>query len=242
MRRGCAATVIGLAGPDGAGKTAASRALVALVRQQGGWAAAIHAYGCVVCRRTGGHAATGGRRASPGRPVARLWLGDRLAGAHAVVDALELRLRVSVATRSARAHAPGARGRAGPQRAPALVVTDRTPLDGLVKFDPRPGSIAARAFAAQLRRYRLLAILDAPVAVLIARDPSSTIAELTRSREGFARHGRSLARVLSIDTGALTPVEVAVRVLAAASAPLAGPAPGTADAAAAHATDGRAGA
>ncbi|MFE0698881.1 glycosyltransferase [Streptomyces sp. NPDC058872] len=144
--------LVAVSGPDGAGKTSLVRRLRTLLGERGFDVVALHCYGCVLCRsfrappRAVAEADGGGRarRATdPERP------GSRLRRAHAFLDAGELAARVAAARMRARARG----GR-------AVVVTDRGPLDGLVKFDLSAGSGPAAVFRRTAGRYDLTLLLE----------------------------------------------------------------------------------
>jgi hypothetical protein len=77
---------------------------------------------------------------------------------HGHVDAYELALRLMLLRLAALVSTP------------AVVVTDRGPLDGLAKHDPRPGSLLARHYLRLASRYDLTVRLDAAADVLAQRD------------------------------------------------------------------------
>lgn len=192
--RACA--IIGVSGPDGAGKTTVVRALTADLRASGTEPVHTYLYGCAVCRRAG-------RAAS-----ARMQRGAQrvhAAGAlHALVDATELAVRLAAVRLRAR-------GRP--------VLTDRSPLDGLAKHDPSPRSIAARMFLRSARAYEIIALLDAPAATLCARDGEHGIEEMERARAAFARWAAVLANVDMVTTEGRSTEEVASGIGARGAAP-----------------------
>ncbi|MFE9773609.1 glycosyltransferase [Streptomyces sp. NPDC005931] len=143
--------LVGVSGPDEVGKTTLVRGLAQILRQRGCAVSTAHCYGCVLCRRLPDrrHSTT---RAQPGPAAALLRF---LHGAHCLLDAAELRARLAMARLSVR------RGRA----ATTAVITDRGPLDTLAKFDPVPGSSAARRLTRLAGRYDVtLLLLDGPQA------------------------------------------------------------------------------
>jgi predicted ATPase len=172
--------VVGVCGPDGAGKTT----LVGRLRDRladDGFAVRLgYGYGCLLCRRldrpsgVAGAAFARGRREDaaavdqPSRVDGR-WSG-RIARMvrtlHGHVDAGELMVRLwalrLVTARSGR----------------GAVITDRGPLDGLAKHDPRPGSRLAERYLRLASRYDLIVLLDAPADVLAQRDGEHQPAEL----------------------------------------------------------------
>ncbi|MEV5974004.1 glycosyltransferase family 4 protein [Streptomyces sp. NPDC051921] len=152
--------LVAVSGPDRTGTSSLVPALAGLLRRRGFAVTTVHCHGCVVCRwfpvpprvrETG----------EPGRTGAGEWArrfvrperrGPRLRRAHAFVEAGELALRIGAARLRV---SVAARGR------PAVVVTDRGPLDGLVEFDPPPGRGAAERFARIADRYDLTLLPEA---------------------------------------------------------------------------------
>jgi glycosyltransferase involved in cell wall biosynthesis len=104
-----------------------------------------------------------------------------------------------------------ARGRAAlrPGRRPAVVVTDRGPLDGLAKFEPAPGSLAAALFTAAGKRYDLVLLLDAPADVLATRDGDHPPEELDKWRNRYRAWARSVPDLVRLDTRDRQPAVVA---------------------------------
>lgn len=185
--------LVAVSGADGTGKSSLVGRVAADLRGQGFAVATAYCHGCVVCRRL-----PQGVRfrfpASTGRPrsvgsVCRTWVGR----SHGWVDAAELALRLANAT--ARARLTG-RGR------PTAVVTDRGPLDGLVKFDPAPRSGLAAAFTRLSKAYRLTLLLDAAPAVLVERDGELAIGPLTDLRDHYRRWASLSRSVTVVDAGA----------------------------------------
>jgi thymidylate kinase len=159
--------VIGVSGADGAGKTrlceSLGRQLSAETRVVG-----VYLYGCVVCRRFGRRLGDEGRGlTAPRRPAL-----ESLFALHALLDAAELALRLTVAVARARL----SRG---------LVLTERSPLDGLAKHHPRTGTVAARAFERLIGRYDLILWLDAEGHRLVERDLEHSEEELISMRRRF---------------------------------------------------------
>ncbi|MFE2554912.1 glycosyltransferase [Streptomyces sp. NPDC059352] len=147
--------LVAVSGPDDAGRSSLVRRLAALLGERGLPVVTTHGYGCFLCRRfpvpppvrEEGEPGEGrARRASdPERQ------GSRPRRAHTFLDATELRFRIAAARLRASARARGG---------PAVVVTDRGPLDGLAKFDPPPGDPAADAFRRIAGRYGLTLLVD----------------------------------------------------------------------------------
>jgi len=168
--------IVGVSGPDGAGKSTAVSGLGTRLAAEGVSVRQVYLYGCLACRRAPGSSGGGGSGARSG-------LVHRL---HAIVDAAELATRLALATR----------GR------PAVLVTDRTPLDGLVKHGDLAGprTLAGRLYRAAARRYSLIALLDAPASVLAERDRDHDEATLERLRRRFANAAAALPNVQEISS------------------------------------------
>jgi hypothetical protein len=193
---GSAPALIGVAGPDGSGK---STLVAGLARRLGPGeraATTLHLYGCAVCRHWRGQPLSAGVAAAD-HPAGLL--RRRLRSFHALLDAAEMTMRLLAVVLLARA--------AGT----ALIITDRTPLDALVKHDPRPRSLAGCWYLALARRYGTLLWLDADPATLAARDGEHALADLAATRTRFARWARRLPNVVRLETGAASPAEVRER-------------------------------
>jgi glycosyltransferase involved in cell wall biosynthesis/thymidylate kinase len=190
MRRPERPLVVAVSGPDGAGKSSLVDRATRELRALGLRPISTYCYGCIVCRRF----STAHRSAhqTSGRPRQRSLRGIRsfAARAHAVVDAAELALRLGRAVVTARI-IPGSRR--------TVIVTDRGPLDGLVKFDPPPTSRIAALFGRLARRYDATFVLDAPVEVLAARDGAHTVDQLGDDRKRFQRWSRRFPSMLLLD-------------------------------------------
>jgi glycosyltransferase involved in cell wall biosynthesis len=189
---------IGVSGPDGAGKTTLVDGIVRAFRARGYHAVPAYCYGCVVCRRSRSTRRATGEGAGTRPGFTRI--AQHLDRAHSVVDAAELSLRLGAARARART---AARGR------PFVVVTDRGPLDGLVKFEPRPGSVAATVFARLSAAYDATLMLDAIPEVLGRRDGEHSIDQLAADRARYRRWAHRLRAVVTLDAGQPESVVVA---------------------------------
>jgi hypothetical protein len=192
--------LVGVAGPDGSGKSTLA-ATMARSRARGvRLDPVVYLYGCAVCRRWPG------RPLSAGLEIERRtgWHRRRLRSLHAIVDAAEMTARLLIAM----AFACAARNE--------LVVTDRTPLDALVKHDLGPRSAAGRWYLALARRYRTLLWLDADPATLFTRDGEHPQAELAAARTRFADWARRVPNVVRLETGVGAPAEICEQGLRAA--------------------------
>src|SRR5205807_4685457 len=166
----------------------------------GGNGLALYLYGCAVCRRWTGRPLSSPARSVEDHHAARV--RRLLRSSHALLDAAEMTVRLLAGVSRARVARRD------------LVITDRTPLDALVKHDPPPRSLAGRWYLALARGYRTLLWLDASPAVLAARDGEHPMSELAALRDGFARWAQMLPNVVRLDTGAATPADLRERALA----------------------------
>jgi thymidylate kinase len=192
--------LIGVAGPDGSGKSTLVAGLARWLGPGERAAPTVYLYGCAVCRHWRGNPLSTGLAVDDHRAGL---LRRRLRSLHALLDAAEMTMRLLSAVLLARA--------AGRD----LVVTDRTPLDALVKHDPRPRSMAGRWYLALARGYRTLLWLDADPATMAARDGEHPQEELAASRTRFARWARRLPNVICLETGTASSAEVRERGLRA---------------------------
>ncbi|MFF3837721.1 glycosyltransferase [Streptomyces sp. NPDC001930] len=156
--------LVAVSGPDGAGKSSLVGRLAALLDERGLTVVALHCYGCFLCRafpvppkaeeRGPGGDGWARRATDPERR------GSRLHRAHAFLDAGELAVRIAVAEVRARRRARGG---------DSVVLTDRGPLDGLVKFDLPTPSAAASVFRRIADRYGLTLLVETGPATLRKR-------------------------------------------------------------------------
>lgn len=164
--------LIGLSGPDGGGKSSQAHDTAAALRAEGILVVQVYAYGCPLCRQapTGAHKALlhglGGAT-------------SRRRRVHAAVDAADLVLRVTLA--ALRASWGAAR-----RHQTAVVLTDRSPLDGLVRYSDVGQTLAVYVLHAALRCYRMVAVLDAQAGELERRDGEHSRRQLAWQREAFA--------------------------------------------------------
>jgi len=181
-----AVPIVGVSGADGSGKSTFAVALAESVHRAGGIASVLHLYGCVACRRVRPQALparlAGRREAAP------------LRAAHALVDAAEAWLRLSAARRHL-----ARRARRSAVAGAVMLVTDRSPLDGLAKHDPTTSAWPARAWLALAARYRCIVVLDAPAQVLALRDCDHGADDLERSRARFRAWLPAVMRALPAD-------------------------------------------
>ncbi|MEU3402056.1 glycosyltransferase family 4 protein [Streptomyces filamentosus] len=184
MTRAAAPFLVSVSGPDGAGKSTLVRRLAPMLRERGLDVVTVHCYGCFLCRLR--RAPVRRRDGAPDRRPGPSLLGRAsLDRAHALVDTAELVLRVAVARRRVARRSRG--------RRPAVVVTDRGPLDALVKFDPAPGGPAARRLLRAADRCVLTLLLEAEPGELLARAPEHTAARIAEVGRRHRRWAGQLA-------------------------------------------------
>lgn len=191
--------VTGVSGPDGVGKSTLVAEILRRAELRGVSAHTIYLYGCVVCRRARS------RSIAPGGPeIDRSPIPSLVRGAHALIDGFELALRLLVVSASSRVRR---RGR------PTMIVTDRTPLDGLAKHDPSPGSRAAHLYLALASRYHEIFLVDAPSDVLAERDGEHPAQELDRWRTRFDRWAAQVDKTVRLDSASRSASLLAEQVL-----------------------------
>jgi thymidylate kinase len=183
--------VIGISGPDGAGKSRLAEALARRLVAEGRGVATVHPYGCVVCRRL-----PDSLLSDPAEANAR---GNRLISfrralhvVHGLVDASELALQL----RRVRAEADAEAGHLGPP----IVIADRSALDGLVKFRPRGGALLERVYRRLALAFDLILLLEASPATLARRDGEHSERILALLAERFATAALGLPRVRRLET------------------------------------------
>jgi RecA/RadA recombinase len=193
--------LIGISGPDGSGKTTLAAAVRAEALRRGVPATSVHVYGCFICRRWPPRsiALERGPERSPshGHPVGTV---RRL---HVLLDTAELAARVWLAGQVLRLRAR----RAG--RPAALLVTDRSPLDGLAKHSAAAEGWAGSWYLALARSYEMILVLFADVGLMATRDGTHDAVELALWQARFEAWRPLLARVRAIDSsGAFDPALV----------------------------------
>jgi hypothetical protein len=122
---------------------------------------------------------------------------------HGLTDASELAIRLIAARAMLRAQDRKQRllRRGRDALATPVLVTDRSPLDGLAKFEPRPGSLVRRFYLRLARRFDVLFELEAPTNVLLARDSEHDAAFLSAEATRHARIADELPGVIELQTG-----------------------------------------
>jgi len=165
--------LVGVSGPDGAGKTTLVRALRGEAEIEHAHVVTFHPYGCVICRRW---PVPGARVDGPAVPPTRSLLRSAALRGHAVVDAAELNLRIIAARAWLRL--------SGDADHPAIVITDRSPLDALAKHSAA-GPRVTHWILGLARSYDRILLLDAEGEVLAERDGEHSRGELARQRRRF---------------------------------------------------------
>ncbi|MDV9188802.1 glycosyltransferase [Streptomyces sp. SR27] len=189
--------LVAVSGPDGSGKSSLVARLRPLLGERGLTVVTTHCYGCFLCRGL----PVPPRLGEPGEPGGGEWArragdperrGSRLRRAHAFLDAGELAARIAAAGLLART-----RARAHGRR--AVVVTDRGPLDGLVKFDLPEGSRAASVYLRIARRYRLTLLVQTGPDTLRGRGWEEVAGSPTAWWARYRGWSRRLSRITRID-------------------------------------------
>jgi glycosyltransferase involved in cell wall biosynthesis len=142
--------IAAVSGPDDVGKSTLIRRMAPMLRERGFETTTTYCYGCLVCRQFQGPPRWRDGTSASGSRELRV-LGSWVDRAHASVDAAELTIRLLSAILRVKMRAHGR---------PAAVVTDRGPLDGLVKYGPAPDSVVARLFTGLARRHDITFLLD----------------------------------------------------------------------------------
>ncbi|MGW8762571.1 glycosyltransferase family 4 protein [Streptomyces sp. NPDC055815] len=162
--------LVAVSGPDDAGTSSLVRRLGGLLRERGVTVVTVHCHRCFLCRRL----PVPPRVRATGKPGGDVWArrasdperrGPRLRRAHAFLEAAELTARITAARLFARARAHGGR---------AVVVTDRGPLDGLVRFDPPASSRTASAFRRIAAGYALTLLVETGPGTRLGRGREET--------------------------------------------------------------------
>ncbi|MFI8911426.1 glycosyltransferase [Streptomyces sp. NPDC053513] len=148
--------LVAVSGPDTAGTASLVRRLAALLRERGVTVVVLPCHGCLLCRRLPAPPHVR-KTAEPGRSAwARRATDPERRGpwprrVHASLDAAELAARIAVARLLARSRARGGR---------AVVLTDRGPLDELVRFGLPAVAGGAAGFRRVARGYGLTLLVE----------------------------------------------------------------------------------
>jgi hypothetical protein len=186
--------MIALSGPDGSGKSTVATAIAARPRTR-----AIYLYGCVFCRRWRGRPLT--QREAGAENGAGLRV---LGAAHAFIDATEMTFRLLLAQLGARAQST------------QLLVSDRGPLDALVKHNPTQDSLPARWYLALARRYSSVVWLDGDPELIAGRDGEHSVEALSAARKRFEHWAQRAGNVDRLEIDHLDPYEIADQIVKAA--------------------------
>ncbi|MFI9115930.1 glycosyltransferase family 4 protein [Streptomyces venezuelae] len=195
MTRSRGPLLVAVSGPDGAGKSSLVGRLSALLAERGLTVVALHCYGCFLCRRF----PVPPRVSEPEEPGGGEWArragdperrGSGLRRAHAFLDAGELSARIALARLRARRRARGG---------DAVVLTDRGPLDGLVKFDLPAGAPAASAFRRVADRYGLTLLVETGPETLRGRGWEEVAGPPTVWWARYRSWSRRLPRITRLD-------------------------------------------
>lgn len=209
--------LVGVSGPDRIATTSLISGMVPLLRKSGIEVVCSDCSGCLICRRFPGCAKHPWRSdpTEAGRPrIGALTgvtsrFGTLLDAVHARLDAAEIRARTGMARLRANVRSRG--------RRPAVVLTERGPLDALARFDPPDGS----------RRDALFRRLADSYDVTLALAPAHGASTETRSegapdledsyncQERYRRWSRLLAGTVALTAAPNTPFppETAVQCL-----------------------------
>jgi energy-coupling factor transporter ATP-binding protein EcfA2 len=205
-------TVVGFSGPDGSGKSSLLTATAGAADHRGVPVHTTYLYGCVACRNLRLQGPLPRAVWSPGT-VALEWPGapspaqpSRWHRIHAAIDTAELAVRLQLAC-----HRAGRTARRA--HSDVLVLTDRTPLDTLVKHDPPEGGWITQRLHVLGKRYASIALLDAGSDVLSARDGEHAAAGLERTRDNYRRWSGRMTGVRTVSTQAASAEELAREVL-----------------------------
>ncbi len=206
--------VIGFAGPDGSGKSTLLQATATHARGEGLRVCTIYLYGCIVCRH--GRPPRRLSNAVSGRGTIALETPEKasrlppslLQRLHAHADTTELALRLKIAIwRIGRKHSS--------ERSPALLLTDRTPLDALVKHDLPEDAFAMRRLQRLLRQFTTVVLLDARGDVLSQRDGEHTTRGLELTRTSYQRWSTGRPTVQALPTLGRSSQQLARALIAA---------------------------
>jgi predicted ATPase len=184
MRRHGAATLLGVSGVDGSGKSTFVTSLAKELEREGVSTVTLYLYGCIVCRR---------RRTSEGSkdPLGTAARMSCVRSVHPYVDLLEMAIRLASGLIAVRLQGGD------------VLLTDRSPLDSLVKHEPSPRSAVARWYLRIAKRYRTVFWLCGDTATFAVRDREHTAAQLEEAQMRFRGWAPELFNLVTIDTTAV---------------------------------------
>jgi hypothetical protein len=212
MRQRPHVIVVGVSGPDGSGKSSLLRAMADVASERGIGVRHAYLYGCVLCRSL--RLPNGLRRVLSSEGTVALEFPGHQGGAplssfrrvHALLDTMELAGRLALSRwRAGRLSCKTDSG--------VLLLTDRSPVDTLVKHDPPYDSAVARLLRRLSQRYVVIAVLDAHERVLARRDGEHSAIGLQRARQGYGRWSAGGERMLRLSTDSASLHQLADRVL-----------------------------
>ncbi len=206
--------IIGFSGPDGSGKSTLLKATAAHARGEGLPVFTIYLYGCIVCRH--GRPPRRLRNVVSGRGTIALETPEKasrlppsaLQRLHAHADTTELALRLKIALWRI-----GLKRRS--DRSPVLLLTDRTPLDALVKHDLPEDAFAMRRLQRLLHQFTTVVLLDAGGDVLSQRDGEHTTRGLELTRTSYQRWSTGRRTVQALPTQGRSSQQLACALIAA---------------------------
>ncbi|MFI8764027.1 glycosyltransferase family 4 protein [Streptomyces sp. NPDC053792] len=187
--------LVAVSGPDGAVNSSLASRLGTLLREHGVTTVALPCHGCFLCRRS----PVPPRVRDAGEPEGDEWArrasdperrGPRLRRAHAFLEASGLTARIGLARLLARARAHGGQ---------AVVLTDRGPLDGLVRFDLPASSKAAAAFRRIADGYGLTLLVETGPETLRGRRTEEIAGPPTVWWARYRSWSRRLPRIARLD-------------------------------------------
>jgi hypothetical protein len=184
--------VIGVSGADGAGKSTVTHIAAAYAESRGCAVRVIHPYGCLLCRNAAGGSSTAAHARS-----------SRTSLVHAWIDAGELGVRLLTGralVRLARHFRHNAEG---------LLLTDRSPLDTLVKFNLPLTRLPSRWLVHTANGYDRIMYLHGPAELLASRDGEHAADLISDLQERFARRSLVIATVSQSDINGCEPSDVA---------------------------------
>jgi len=191
--------IIGFSGPDGSGKSTLLKDTAAYAHSEGLSVFTIYLYGCVVCRHR--RPPRWLRNTVSGRGTIALETPEKasrlppsvLQRLHAHADTTELAMRLKSALWRIKRKRRSV-------RSPVLLLTDRSPLDALVKHDLPEDAFAVRRLQRLLQQFTTVVLLDAGGDVLSQRDGEHTTRGLELTRTSYQHWSTGRGPVLALST------------------------------------------